>query len=132
MEFWRQGYGAEYNPDRREALERVMLTESIAAAEAWIRDNYGGPVIKVITDAHINPDTVSYAALRRRIWPEAAGAGADTNYLLLFGTGHGLAAEVMASAGLVLGPILGRGGHHSGPAFGGPVIISVFLQRSCT
>lgn len=127
LEFWRQGYGGEYNPDRREALERVALIESIAAAEDWIRGNFGGPVVKVVTDAHINPETVSYAELRRLIWqgpgpaaaergetgPEAKiaalASGAPVNYLLLFGTGHGLAPEVMESADLVLAPILGLG-----------------------
>ena len=102
LEFWQKGYGAEYNPDRQKALERVCLAESLEGAREWIQSRYPGPVISIVTDAHNNADAIGYSQLRQRIWEEEA------NYFLLFGTGHGLAASVMETADLILAPVLGR------------------------
>ena len=34
--YWQEGYGATYNPDRKEALDSVKLVESIEEAKAEI------------------------------------------------------------------------------------------------
>lgn len=104
IEYWQQGYGAVYNPDRKQALEVVSLTDSIGAAIAEIKNQWGGTVHTIVTDARTYPNSVSYREMRHEI--EAEG---DKNYLLLFGTGWGMTREVMAEANYVLEPIHGRG-----------------------
>ena len=105
--FWLDGYGAAYNPDRKEALARLVLAESLAWVERDILEKHGGETIRVVTDASMFPESISYAALRPRLFQEEA-----QNYLLLFGTGYGLGEEVMAGARLMLAPIPGKGAYN--------------------
>ena len=104
LEFWLAGYGAEYNPDRKEALSRLQLTESVEQAEEQIKEMYGGTVIRVVTDARVFSRSVSYRELRAKIEQES-----DTSFLLLFGTGYGMTEAIMDSADYILQPISGRG-----------------------
>lgn len=103
MEYWQRGYGSQYNPDRKQALELVALRESIEAVQEEIVREYQEPVYTVVTDARVNPLSVSYGKMRRKM-EEQCGS-----YLLLFGTGWGLAREVMEKADYVLEPVYGRG-----------------------
>jgi hypothetical protein len=104
LSYWREGYGVEYNPHRKEALARLALTDSLAAATAEIKARCGGPVYTVATGARSLPGGISYQRLRRSMAKRT-----DSNYLLLFGTGYGLTEEITAEADYVLAPILGRG-----------------------
>ncbi|MEL7622424.1 MAG: RNA methyltransferase [Clostridiales bacterium] len=104
LAYWQEGYGAEYNPDRKEALARLALVDSLKAAVEEIKAQYGGPVYTIVTDARTFPRSISYRGLRQKLWENS-----DCNYLLLFGTGYGLAAEIMEEADYVLAPVLGRG-----------------------
>ncbi len=101
MGYWKEGYGAVYNPDRKEAISRIKLIESL---EKTIEDitKITGKTPKIITtDARTYPNTVGYKYLKEKI---SAG---EEPYLLLFGTGWGMRQDLMESADHILEPIYG-------------------------
>ncbi len=100
--YWREGFGAAYNPDRKEAVGLIELADSIENAVKVIKEEYHGPVYTVATDAKRSPKSVSYGHLREQL-----KNGKDSNYLLLFGTGWGMTEETVSAADYVLEPIQG-------------------------
>lgn len=104
IDYWQKGFGAAYNPNRKEALDLVRQQDSIAAVQQEISTGYPGRVITVVTDARTYPNTVSYTKLRAIIKETD-----DINLLLLFGTGWGMVREVMELADYVLEPVYGAG-----------------------
>ncbi len=117
LAYWREGYGGEYNPDRREALSILAVVPDIAAAVAAIAAECGQAPVIVTTDARRFPNTITYAALRERIAGDAAPC------LLLFGTGWGIDKQVMASFDHILEPIWGRGEYNHLPVRAAAAII---------
>lgn len=106
LKHWQYGFGARYNPDRHEALSRIALVESIAAAQAEIAQITGKQPKTVATSAKASPNMRGYAELRQEIWQS------DEPYLLLFGTGWGLTDETLAAADCVLRPVYGAGAYN--------------------
>lgn len=107
IDYWQIGYGAQYNPDRKQALDLVTLRESIEIVQEEIRATYPGPLYTVVTDARVYPNTVSYSKLRKDL-----ESGEEGNYLLLFGTGWGMVREVMEQSNYILEPIYGGGSYN--------------------
>lgn len=103
MGYWQEGFGSEYNKNRQEAFARVRLACELSEVEADIAKEQGQRALKVATDAHQNPQTISYAALRQRL------EETEEPVLLLFGTGWGLIEEVLESCDLILDPVYGPG-----------------------
>jgi hypothetical protein len=104
MGFWREGFGAEYNPDRYEAFSRVRLIASLEDVFLDIERETGGRRPRVIaTDARLYPGAVSYEDMRKEIEESS-----DT-FLLLFGTGWGLLKEVVEKSDYILQPVYGPG-----------------------
>ena len=97
---WRQGYGASYNPARKDALSLLRVADDLAAVVKVMGDECGQPPFVVATSAKKYEVSVSYQALRQKI-----ANGQPT--LLLFGTAHGLAPEAIAVADAMLPPIYG-------------------------
>jgi len=98
-EHWMEGYGATFNPSRKEALNCVKVVDTI---EDMV-DNfslYGGDVKLVVTGAKKAGVAMGYEKAREYL--ETCGRAA-----LLFGTGHGLASSVMEKAAVRLAPIEG-------------------------
>jgi len=93
---WRDGPGLRANPDRTEALSLVRLHEGLDAALAAVSADHGRPAALVATSAK-GPATLSFAAARELI--------AKRPVLVVLGTGHGLAEEVLARADGVLPPL---------------------------
>jgi hypothetical protein len=91
---WTDGSGARRIPDRKPALERVTVVQSLDEAKQAL-----GECEVWVTSASTGPDVLGYAAARDRI----VSVGAPV--LLVFGTGWGLAREVMDSATLRLAPL---------------------------
>jgi hypothetical protein len=120
LAYWREGYGGEYNPDRREALSVLAVVADIAAAAATIAAECGRPPVVVTTDARRFANTITYAALRERI------AGGDAPLLLLFGTGWGIDKQVMANFDHILEPIWGRGEYNHLPV---RAAVAIILDR---
>ncbi len=99
-EHWRDGPGGRRIPDRKLALELVRPVSTLA--EAW--DALGGrDAVDVWVTAARRPATsVSLAEARARI--DAGG----NPVLIVFGTGWGLAGEVLTSADALLEPLRAR------------------------
>lgn len=100
---WQQGWGADYNPDRRQALDIVRVTPSLASATADFQDGFSKPVKIAITGAALRSGSTALLTFRKLLQET------DQPYLLLLGTGWGLTDECFATADLILEPIAGNG-----------------------
>lgn len=102
LEHWRTGAGARRVPERSKALALCRPTESIDAALAAIEATDGAPAELVITEARpMGRPTKTYAEARAHL--EASSRPA----MILFGTAHGLHADVIARADVLIEPIDG-------------------------
>jgi hypothetical protein len=97
---WLTGHGATYNPARKEALSIVQLADSLEEVVSNLTEQYGVRPLIVATSALLRDNTVSYADLGRRITK-------GEPVLLLFGTAHGLAPEILQLTDVTLPPIRG-------------------------
>ncbi|MFA6075194.1 MAG: RNA methyltransferase [Negativicutes bacterium] len=102
LDYWRDGFGGAYNPDRKQALDRTMVIASIEAAIFEITAIEATAPIVVTTDAREYSNTVSYQELRSKIETDAQPV------LVLFGTGNGIEKSVMANFDFILEPIRSR------------------------
>ncbi len=100
---WQQGWGAAYNPDRRQALDIVRVTPTIASAVADFQSGFSKPVKIAITGAAHRSGSIALATFRKHLQET------DQPYLLLLGTGWGLTEECFATADFILEPIAGSG-----------------------
>jgi hypothetical protein len=106
---WDSGWGAEYNPDRREALSIVRGVCSLQDAISDLQQEQKRPVNLIATGAAKRPDSISFKTLRNAIQDD------DQHHLLLLGTGWGLSDEIFAQANSILEPIQGRGTYNHLP-----------------
>lgn len=97
---WTSGYGAEYNPDRRSALERIKLKETIADVGQDIAGIEGDYPKLTVTSARRYPASVGYKEYQRIL-------KSAEPHLLVFGTAWGLAESFIAEADYILEPISG-------------------------
>ncbi len=95
---WQDGYGATYNPARKEALGIVRLADSLQTAVDELTAIYGRRPFLVGTSAQLQAKTVTFSQLRAKV-------ACREPLLLIFGTAHGLAPELMAMTDAVLPPI---------------------------
>jgi hypothetical protein len=105
LDHWQTGYGATYNPARKSALDRVKITESLAAVINLITEQRDQKPLILTTSARVQKNSISYRETRRRI---ATGEP----ILLLFGTAHGLAPELSETADYTLPPIESTTGYN--------------------
>lgn len=101
LEHWSTGSGVARMPERATALSLASVVDSIETACQRIADKHGRPPRLVVTAARL-PDereATPVAEVRRQM-----GEG-DEPWLLLFGTGHGLATSVLREAAVALPPI---------------------------
>jgi len=101
LEHWEVGFGSSYNETRKDALSVVRMADDLDGAIVDIEREAGCCPRLVITSARPAPNCVSFADLRREI-----DAAADP-YLVVLGTGWGLAPEVVERGDLRLEPIVG-------------------------
>lgn len=99
---WTEGFGAGYNPTRKEALKIVSIAPDLKSVKADIARKHKIQPKIITTDARIFKGSIDYVKLRERIWKD------ESAYLILFGTGWGLAKRVMNSADYILKPIRGE------------------------
>ncbi len=100
---WTEGYGAQYNRDRKEAVERIEVVPDMAAALSAVENTEGEPPRVLATDAA--PHTAGTLAFRGA----AEMLASDRPVMLLLGTAWGLHREVLEQADHVLEPIRGTG-----------------------
>ncbi len=102
---WLEGYGRQFDSLRREALERVAVVSDLDEAIASIKGMCGAPPLLVHTSARTQGG-ISYAAMREELEREGPP------FLILFGTGFGLAPSIADRADRILAPILGPGDYN--------------------
>lgn len=99
---WREGWGATYNPKRKEALDLMTVVGTLDDAVNDMSQSFSGPVKTIATGAKGTPNSVTYREMSELI------RDPGMNYLLILGTGWGLADHVMSAADYVLAPITGK------------------------
>ena len=98
---WQKGHGARYNPARKEALELVKLAGSLEEVIGQITEKRGKPPLLVTTSAKNQEKSISYPNVRAKVKKKEP-------ILLLFGTAHGLAPQVMEMTEYSLPPVGGN------------------------
>jgi hypothetical protein len=105
LDHWKSGHGARYNPARKEALELIQLAESLDEVIEQVTTQRGHAPLLLTTSARLQEKTLSYSNVRARI-------GRKESILLLFGTAHGLAPQVMDMTDYSLPPVGGNTGYN--------------------
>lgn len=98
---WSEGYGALYNPDRKAAFESLELADNLEQTCLTIKNAHGSGPTLIATSARHNERSVAFGELKRSIQQS------QEPYLVVFGTGWGLAPSVLEQARYVLEPIHG-------------------------
>ena len=119
VDHWVTGYGAEYNPTRKEALVRTRMGNSLQDVLDDIRERTGQDAKTVITDAKTFPQSIGYERMKEVL-------GKSGQFLLVFGTGWGLEKRIVQDADYVLAPIEGVNGFNHLPVRGA---IAIILDR---
>ena len=107
--YWQEGIGASFNPDRSEAFDAMEVSESIADTCLTIEKLHGKPPTLIATSARSIKNNISFNKLREDLTQN------DRPFLLLFGTGWGLAPEVLEKVDFILDPICGVGSYNHLP-----------------
>ena len=103
---WREGYGASYNKFRQAAFELIRIKKSLPDVLSDITRETGRVPQTVVTGANFEGDLLKFTQLREKL------KKSDSNFLLIFGTGSGIAAEVVNSANYRLEPIRGQNNYN--------------------
>jgi hypothetical protein len=107
IDHWVQGWGAQYNTTRKEALSLVRLAEDLEEVLQGIEQEKGLRPKTVATTAGRYPQARSYGEMT-----EVLRTGENDSYLILLGTGWGLTREMIEKSDYVLEPIAGKGYNH--------------------
>lgn len=98
-EHWESGFGASYNPNRKDALASITIMPNLDDALSDIERRTGTLPQLISTSAHSRQGQLSFDELRLEL------ALSAEPHLLLFGTGWGLAPELLERCQLHLEPI---------------------------
>ncbi len=100
---WEGRFGTSYNPNRKAALASVTVVSTLADAVDKVTLWEGRSPTVVATSARRvdGVSAVSYRAMRSRLGEDGAPV------VLVFGTGWGLAPEVMDQVDALLPPVMG-------------------------
>ncbi len=101
--YWVDGYGADFNENRKEAFEILEIADTLDQVITEIKGQTGKKPILIATDAREFSNNISYKKLRIEM------QNSQRPYLLLFGTGWGLIEKTMNRCDYILKPIWGRG-----------------------
>jgi tRNA (guanine37-N1)-methyltransferase len=102
LDFWQKGAGFEYNESRFEALKQVNLVESLDQVMQTIEEKEGKKPLLIVTSARAigTIPTISYED-QAVVWAHKRPV------LLIFGTGGGLAEELVQRCDYLLKPLKG-------------------------
>ncbi|MBP9839239.1 MAG: tRNA (guanosine(37)-N1)-methyltransferase TrmD [Proteobacteria bacterium] len=98
---WETGYGLTYNPNRSEALETLKIMPDLDDVISDIETRTGKLPKVVTTSAKPSEENITFLQLKQKLYLS------DEPYLILFGTGWGLADEILNRADMQLEPING-------------------------
>ena len=96
---WQRGHGASANPARREALAIVRPMTDLKEIVETLSSRYGARPLMIATSARPQPKEIGFSELRNHM------KDGKSPLLLIFGTAHGLAPEIIDAADGVLPPI---------------------------
>ncbi len=96
ISYWQDGYCGTYNPDRKEAFDLLRLVNNIDEVINSIIDSTDKKPILIATDARVYDNSISFKELKDKMQV------AEEPFLLLFGTGWGIAKEVMENCTYIL------------------------------
>jgi hypothetical protein len=100
FEHWESGYGASYNPDRKEALSRLQLASHLEEVIHHIDLQEKNLPLLVATSAKTYGSSASFEEIIDTL-------KGDRPVLLLLGTGHGLSNQLLKRSDFILEPITG-------------------------
>lgn len=120
MNYWQEGFGSEYNPDRKEAFRIVTVSPNIDSAIQYIHEQEGILPLVITTDARKFSNTISYQNMRSLIHLNKRPC------LILFGTGWGIEKSVMEKFDYILEPIYGPGDYNHLPV---RAAVAIILDR---
>lgn len=98
---WEDGFGATYNPNRKDALERLRIVDTLDDAIKGITDRTGKSPLLVATSARPGADRITFNEF------DARARESNRPILVMFGTGWGMSPELLSRADLILEPIDG-------------------------
>ncbi len=98
---WTDGPGEKYNETKKRAFSIVEIKNTIEETIESIEKNEGCKPQIVVTDARFSDEMIGYTELGKKIMSN------DKPFLILFGTGWGLAKQVLEKADYTLKPIEG-------------------------
>lgn len=99
---WGSDEASVYNPDRKDALAIALFIESLELTIKDIEERTGKRPLIVVTAANMENEHGCINDMKKQAEID------NLPILLLFGTGWGLAPEVIDMANFKLGPIVGR------------------------
>ena len=97
---WVSGHGSQYNRLRGEAMQSISVKNDFDQVRESIHTECGVWPTAIMTSARARSGNISFDKMRQMLQ-------SPTPYLLTFGTGWGLAPEIMRRADFVLDPIRG-------------------------
>ncbi len=100
VNYWTRGAGAEYNPQRAEALRLATVKADLDAVREDIRTSGGDSPLVVVTSARYREGAIGFPVLQDLLTRNAV--------LLVFGTAWGLDDTFLADADYVLEPLQGK------------------------
>ena len=103
---WKGGYGQNRNNKRSIALGFVEVSPSIEAVVKDIEAKTGKKVKIIATSARVSEKTISIQDFAKK------EVDSEHAYLLMFGTGWGLADQVMQSADYIFEPLAYETGYN--------------------
>ena len=118
---WLEGWGAGYNPRRKEALELLRVMPGLADAISDLTGEFGEHPLLVVTGARADGSVTTVAQLQ-----DIMAGNPDRPCLLLFGTGWGLTGEIFEMADIALEPIRGCGDYNHLPV---RAAVAIYLDR---
>jgi len=107
IDHWVKGWGAVYNPTRKEALSLVRMAEDLEEIIEGINAERAWRVKTIATAARHYEGARSYGEITKILQKREDGP-----FLILFGTGWGLARELIEGSDYILASIEGRGYNH--------------------
>ena len=103
---WTTGYGAEFNPDRADAMRGIKTASSMPRALDWINEKERGSPFVIAATARERTGSLSWLTLKDMMLRAARPVA------FVFGTGSGLCEETLSSADAVMSPISGGQGYN--------------------
>lgn len=103
---WREGYGASFNLFRKEAFKLIGIKKNLDEVLMEIKSETGYMPRTIVTGANLKDRLLTYGELKIFLKND------DLPYLLIFGTGSGIAEEVVSKADFRLEPIKGVGDYN--------------------